>query len=1405
MATSSSSSVTLGSSSTLHPSPPPDIVPPPANMLPTRPSITTQLTRPAYTFTGRNYGSWASGFEHFLRSHDLLHHLTTDPPALLDPTYSTWSRLDSAVVTWMLQSIDSSVAEPLARINPAKVLWQTIETMYANKNNLSRTIQVWESLLQCRQGDQSLQSHYGHLQSLFQELLLYQPPTTDLPTLERYQREIQAGIYLNSLRSDIAVQIRGQILTGDRVPDLPSIFSSALRVSTGTPSKDGSASTSTAMAAHTPRGQDSKRGGRPPKGKGRNSFPPCIYCGKMNHLPEKCWKQFGKPEWANNVVSSSTSAPPPSTEGSSTPTLFTSAEIEALKRLASTPTSPSAHFSASSAASGTPALLATPSTWVIDSGASAHMTGNPSILSSFKPLSTMPPVTIADGRSCPVKGLGSTTPTSTLPLTQVLYVPGFPTNLLSISAITRALFCCVTFFPFHCIFQDLRTGRRIGLGRETGQGVYELVSDEPSSGLQALFVASSASSSLLWHRRLGHPCFDKLQKSLPWLSLNKFVCESCQLGKHHRATYPPRDDLPSTTPFDLIHCDVWGPARTPSISGHLYYIVFVDDYTRVSWVYLLHDRTQVLPTLIQFFSEISTQYSTTPKILRTDNALEFVQTALQTFCSDRGILHQTTCPYSSQQNGVAERKHRQLLDITRTLLVEMHVPHYLWSDAILTATYLQNRLPSAPLGNAIPLHRLHPKADLFSLPPRVFGCTAFVHDHTPSLSKLSPRATKGVFVGYSRTQKGYRVYFPETRRYVTSADVTFHEETPFFSPAMSPPRPSASPPPGFPPLMVVADLPASSLPPDSPTELSRSAPLIQESASVPDPPASPTPSPTALTSDDLHLPIALRKGTRTCTQHPISQFVSYDRLHPTFRSFALTVSSESLPKSYVEALRVPTWKEAMDAEVGALLNRGTWELVPRPRDANIVTCKWVFTIKYNPDGTISRHKARLVARGFTQAYGIDYTETFSPVVRLNSIRVLLSLAVNQDWTLHQLDVSNAFLYGDLDEQVFMEQPPGYVAQGESSKVCRLRKAIYGLKQSPRAWFVKFSGLLTSFGFTPCVADPTVLMKQTPRGTIILAVYVDDILMTGSDEAGIKATKEYLKQHLDTRDMGTPRYFLGIEFAYQKGQMALSQRKYALDLLEETGLLGCKPATSPMESRPKFWDTDSPLLDDADRYRRLLGKLIYLTVTRPDIVYTVSVLSQFMQEPRQVHWEGALRVLAYIKHAPGRGLIYRRHGHLRVEAYSDAGYAGDKGDRKSTTGFCTYVGGNLVTWRSRKQKVVSCSSAEAEYRAMAETAREMVWVHSLLTNLGVTTPVPMPMQCDNQAAIFIASNPTFHERTKHIEIDCHYIRDKVLSGMISTPHVSSSSQLADIFTKSLAGVSYDSLCSKLGMFDLYAPA
>ncbi|KAK4407439.1 Retrovirus-related Pol polyprotein from transposon RE1 [Sesamum angolense] len=380
--------------------------------------------------------------------------------------------------------------------------------------------------------------------------------------------------------------------------------------------------------------------------------------------------------------------------------------------------------------------------------------------------------------------------------------------------------------------------------------------------------------------------------------------------------------------------------------------------------------------------------------------------------------------------------------------------------------------------------------------------------------------------------------------------------------------------------------------------------------------------------------------------------------------------------------------------------------------------------------------------------------------------------------MYQMDIKNAFLYGDLNETVYMEQPPGYVAQGEKQRMeCKLKKAIYGLKQSPRAWFDKFSRIIGEFGFSRCQADHSVFVQTTKTGMVILAVYVDDILITGSDINGIEEAKTYLQKHFVTKDLGRPRYFLGIEIAHSKHGVSLSQRKYACDLLQETGLLDTKPVDTPMDSNPDFWNDDGNYLEDKTKYRRLVGKLIYLTVTRPDISFAVG-----LRVIVQATWTCENRSLLYF----GGNLV-------------------TKDDRKSTSGYCTYVGGNLVTWRSKKQTTVARSSAVAEYRAMTHTTSEILWLKNLLKELGFLYDDPVPMHCDNQAAIHIASKPVFHERTKHIEVDCHFVREAIMSQKIYTPFTPSSEQKADIFTKALGRKQFDVLCNKMGMIDIFAPA
>ncbi|KAG7528001.1 Reverse transcriptase RNA-dependent DNA polymerase [Arabidopsis thaliana x Arabidopsis arenosa] len=541
--------------------------------------------------------------------------------------------------------------------------------------------------------------------------------------------------------------------------------------------------------------------------------------------------------------------------------------------------------------------------------------------------------------------------------------------------------------------------------------------------------------------------------------------------------------------------------------------------------------------------------------------------------------------------------------------------------------------------------------------------------------------------------------------------------------------------------------------------------------------------------------------------HPIQAVCTLAHLPEEHQVYLSKVDQHWIPTTYEEAIQHKVWRDAIEAERQAMINNHTWDEEDLPRGRKAVTSKWVFTIKYKSDGEIERYKARLVARGFTQKYGEDYLDTFAPVAKLHTVRVVLSLATNLEWDLWQMDVKNAFLQGELEEEVYMRPPPGLEDKEAPGKVLKLNKAIYGLKQSPRAWYHKLSTTLLGRGFKRSEADHTLFTLPSQEGIVVILVYVDDIIISGNDKVGIQDTKDFLKSVFDIKDLGELKYFLGIEVCRSKEGLFLSQRKYTLDLLDEVGKLGAKPARTPLEDDYKArrkGEHDNKPFEDPTKYRRLVGKLIYLTITRPDICFAVNVVSQQMQAPTQHHWNMVNRILKYLKGAPGQGIWMGCNKNTEIVGYCDADYAGDKNDRRSTTGYCTFIGGNLVTWRSKKQKVVSLSSAEAEYRAMRKLTTELMWLKALLKDFGIDTPQPITMHCDNQAAIHIATNSVFHERTKHIEVDCHKVREQIQLGVILPHYTESEEQLADIFTKGASTKVCEYIHQKLGLVDLTRP-
>lgn len=504
---------------------------------------------------------------------------------------------------------------------------------------------------------------------------------------------------------------------------------------------------------------------------------------------------------------------------------------------------------------------------------------------------------------------------------------------------------------------------------------------------------------------------------------------------------------------------------------------------------------------------------------------------------------------------------------------------------------------------------------------------------------------------------------------------------------------------------------------------------------------------------------------------------------PIDRLNLYTSSISPVPRSHLQAMQDPHWRKAMNEEYQALMSNGTWTLVPRPPGVNVVRSMWLFRHKHHADGSLARYKARLVANGRSQQQGIDCDETFSPVVKPATIRTVLSLSVSRHWPIHQLDVKNAFLHGHLQETVYMHQPAGFRDSQFPDHVCHLQRSLYGLKQAPRAWYHRFARYALQIGFQNSRSDSSLFIYHSPHATAYLLLYVDDIIITASSSEFLQRTISQLNHEFAMTDLGALNYFLGISVVRSSTGLFLSQQKYAVEILERANMVNCNPSRTPAEPIQKL-DATGPPVADPSLYRSLAGALQYLTFTRPDIAFAVQQLCLYMHDPREPHLHALKRVLRYIRGTISHGLHLHVSPSSDLIAYSDADWGGCPATRRSTSGYCVFIGDNLVSWSSKRQGIISRSSAEAEYRGVANAVAETSWLRNLLRELQCPMTKATIVYCDNVSAVYMSTNPVQHQRTKHIEIDIHFVRDKVAVGLVRVLHVPSSSQYADIFTKGL---------------------
>jgi len=1028
--------------------------------------------------------------------------------------------------------------------------------------------------------------------------------------------------------------------------------------------------------------------------------------------------------------------------------------------------------------------------WTADSGCNTHVTSRRDWLVNFKE-ETGATLTVGGGRQLPVLGRGRVNISAyangkwiATKIREVLYVPELGHNLLSVS---KCVDNGMRQEAHGNAFKFYDGTKVIGEGRRQDDGLYRMLFRVQSTATAN--IAMRASLKVV-HERLGHVNLKSLRdmikqghvEGIELKDTDDFFCQGCAYGKAHKLPFKSTDKAGASAPGEHVSADLC-TMDTESTGGNKYFALFKCSATGYRYVYFIRNKCETLEKFIEFVKILSNKYGRRIKTFRSDGGGEFMSKEFTGYLKHHGIEREISPPHTPEHNARAERDMRTIVESARAMLYSRDLSRKLWAHAVDTAVYLLNRTPSKGAGGKTSYELWTGKKPNLSH-VRTFGIDAYKLVPDSLRKKLDAKAKKLMLVGYSAN--AYILFDLATRKTSVSRHVTFDESK---DEERERPREYAE-----------FDESMCNMP-----EIYSNAGNAEDENQEPgcsidgnDQEDAHKDNVTEDISDVVELPHTRPRKKYVASEEQRGKLRSANRSTDAYQA---NVARYYEPENFDEAMsssEADEWKSAIDEELSAHDKHGTWKLEIPEAGTKIVTCKWVFKRKTTPNGEITRYKARLCARGF----GTNFGYTYAPVVRYDTVRALLALAAANDYEMAQLDVKNAYLNGVLEREVWMEPPRGLKLKSGKEK-CRLIKAIYGLPESAYCWNKRINTELLKLNLRRCSADRCVYYGKIDEVETIIALFVDDVICMASNLIAINIVLKKLSKVFELTIVN-PSVFVGLEIVRdrEKRSIFIHQAGYIKRVIERFGLIDAKQTHIPSDPYTilNYEMAKYDEKNDTIPYRELIGSLMYAaTVTRPDIMYATAELSKYIANYGHAHYNAAKRVIKYLKATINLGIEYKFGENTnKLIGYSDADFAGDVDSRRSMSGNAFILNGGVIAWTAKRQKTVALSTCESEYIAACVATREAIWLRRLLKDVGKQQIGGTLIKMDNQAAISLIKKDENKNRTKYVDVQYHFTREKYKTNDIDIEFVATKDQLADMFTKPLSRERFTSLRSAIGM-------